>query len=856
MRIEEMEFKNWGRHEHVHATTEAAVVGLLGTNGCGKSTILEGIKYAFTGVLTDKAETYVRHFGMEGGAANGSVRIKFVKDGKRGEIFRQVGKSPKRELIWNGEAPIKAAKQIDALLEEIFSANKDAVGSVVFIKQGELDKLLFGTSSERADLFLKMLLLDFMPKRAELLRQKIETLATGITDYSALQDDLRTRREDAESEIVRLRSQLQAMPDKAVQLQEVEKWIAQADELNRLADHKTQISAFIADRQSSYSSQLSRLKEIMHEDRVSTLLDSMGNHRPTDPIEIYEYIREVKAANAMELSKLEVAASYKERRDASDKRIAELEFNLTLEELKATQREAAFNKLPSVQEIQAGLNAVKDHLVLQQDLYANVNERERLTDEIAENAAKHRFSEEEFAVEQAKLDAAKEEASMYKMRVDIFQEISCGQGKFTCCPVCDSAAALGSEDIEFKLTRDSAILKATKELVVLLTDKISAMVKANASLKQAELLLNRMLEESQAAKERLEACIAALPKNTESVDSLNAKMDESSAAFIALSDINATVRATKYELGKARDDQSFLSTGVIAQIFEYDNLLITDPDPISRKKMLINKVDAVLDSSRALYDIINNLKQTIAPKQAELLVVNEQFNKVASESYRAQQALGLGDNPGEQSMNLRTELREYQENRSSLSGQVLNAERNAQTIRTQQADVERRIDNDQKRRMLVENLRQLRETLSRGGLPMTVMNHQFKQLTELVQEHLADLGANFAVTADPDRPISFCFTRTDDELDYVMPQEKLSGGQRVRLTVAMLMAVQQLIIPEVGFLVLDEPSVHLDEEGVESLRELFQTLSAKMGSTGSQVIVCDHDQSLKSAFAAMIEIKK
>jgi energy-coupling factor transporter ATP-binding protein EcfA2 len=85
-----------------------------------------------------------------------------------------------------------------------------------------------------------------------------------------------------------------------------------------------------------------------------------------------------------------------------------------------------------------------------------------------------------------------------------------------------------------------------------------------------------------------------------------------------------------------------------------------------------------------------------------------------------------------------------------------------------------------------------------------------------------------------------------------MGQEQLSGGQAIRLSLAMLLACQQIILPEVGLLVLDEPSSHIDKEGVERMRDLFLSLQQVMTNTNMQILVVDHNDRLATAFETTV----
>ena len=137
---------------------------------------------------------------------------------------------------------------------------------------------------------------------------------------------------------------------------------------------------------------------------------------------------------------------------------------------------------------------------------------------------------------------------------------------------------------------------------------------------------------------------------------------------------------------------------------------------------------------------------------------------------------------------------------------------------------------------------------------MSYMNAVFNSMTEDVQNMLSKMGANFTVFPDEERPLTYKFMRTDSADEYYMPQELLSGGQAVRLALALLIACQQTVLPDVGLLVLDEPSSHLDADGVDSLQDLFKSLSITLNSSDMQIFVVDHSEPLCGAFEKLIKL--
>jgi exonuclease SbcC len=166
---------------------------------------------------------------------------------------------------------------------------------------------------------------------------------------------------------------------------------------------------------------------------------------------------------------------------------------------------------------------------------------------------------------------------------------------------------------------------------------------------------------------------------------------------------------------------------------------------------------------------------------------------------------------------------------------------------------EQAIEDQKRRRETADSLRNIARLFSRDGIPMAYMRQRFDELVALTEFYLQDLEADFSIRPDPKEAISFEFNRIEPGgIETWFKQDKLSGGQTVRLTIAFLLAVQKLVIPEVGFLVLDEPGLHLDEEGLDALRDTLVRIGESIGDD-QQVWVCDHRPNLQTVVQKKIE---
>jgi len=203
---------------------------------------------------------------------------------------------------------------------------------------------------------------------------------------------------------------------------------------------------------------------------------------------------------------------------------------------------------------------------------------------------------------------------------------------------------------------------------------------------------------------------------------------------------------------------------------------------------------------------------------------------------------------------VKAELNARQEARIALHGRFIQAEETEKTVTWEYEILQARARADAEKRLLIEDLKLLAEVMHTDGLPMAVVNHHFKYLAQLTQGALNQLHANFIIEIDPDQSLGFRFTRLDEVNSEPLPMNKLSGGQRIRLCTAFLIAVQQRLVKEVGLLVLDEPSQHYDLAGVEALAEFISDLGRQLQNTEMQVWISDHHQELRRSMHKVLEL--
>lgn len=170
-----MRFTNYCQHPSRDDKFGPGIIGILGPNGSGKSNYLKGIKRAFTG-QTDNAGK--NEDDLLWGAESGTIQVDFVAGTEKGHIKRNL-KSASCNMKF-GEDSFKSATAIDAKIYDILGFTEHVLSKVVFIPQGEIEKVLFVRPSERA----KEMQALFKTENAEDIRTLLQDQLNTLTAVS------------------------------------------------------------------------------------------------------------------------------------------------------------------------------------------------------------------------------------------------------------------------------------------------------------------------------------------------------------------------------------------------------------------------------------------------------------------------------------------------------------------------------------------------------------------------------------------------------------------------------------------------------------------------------------------------
>ena len=828
MIVKKLKAFNWGKHTALNFDCDGSIVGVLGPNGSGKSTVLTLVEFLITGTTRDKLETYVKDF-----AGNGGGEMEFQKYGKTGTIMRQVGNTAKRRLEWDGKVYTKAA-EVDKIMTELFGADKKALANSVFVNQGTLEDVLFRAGADRRHAFIELVNLSYCATRASQVDVQIKKIGAGIVDLTPARDEALMAKNTAEASLVKIDTDIGTMLDYSGWLGLLRARSTAVNNLNLLQQQLGDLQTKLTLKQEEFNSRASGLTLDDHkaylqaqENEFSTLQDEAGTYRSIHTeLARYRTLQESINTARTVLSRWVT-------------QLATLNPNgLTVTGLNER-----------LQELQATIQGHDKYVGLSERIEAGAVELDRLMTEKGQLGTPP--TEAEVKAIEAELIQSRGQAALLK-RFDQMQTKISGCMGAACpdkaeCPECGLTLAntfeLSADELQAKhqLLADlnATVLRLDQEL----TAKRTALWKHTSETKR----LTQLITAQQTGYDRL---MAERDKLAAFADIGNAA-DEISVAMV--------LRDKIIEVTGERDKAQ---TQLRTLLQEQNKYPLAKEHWANREQFTSTKLQELLSALEVRKTALQNDRQTVSL----LISADGQISNIQTELNQKQSALDAAnatvnaDLPeglppeGKTLEQFEMEMTASEQVRTGLNASRATAAANYQDCNARYQDILTRMEENQVKVDLIRDLTTLKQMLCDDGLPLAYVKHRFEQLTVHTQEALAKMNADFYVGMDPERPLEFSFHRLDTPTSVEMPMNKLSGGQRVRLCISFLMSLQKVLIKDVGLLVLDEPLVHTDENGIDQIVAFLSDMRQELKNSEHQIWVVDHNPKISSALDKRLQL--
>lgn len=187
MILTNLKLENFKKYTNFEIAFESGLIGIIGKNGAGKSTIFEAILFALYGELKSKGDKEVVRNSNASSKDAVIVELDFEFDTIEYKVIREFrGKtlSANAKLYKNSELITTGAKEVTTSIINLTKMSKDAFVHTLFASQKELTSLSNSKPEDRKKMIRKLLGLekiDFVEKE---LIEKIRELKREISAFA------------------------------------------------------------------------------------------------------------------------------------------------------------------------------------------------------------------------------------------------------------------------------------------------------------------------------------------------------------------------------------------------------------------------------------------------------------------------------------------------------------------------------------------------------------------------------------------------------------------------------------------------------------------------------------------------
>jgi DNA repair exonuclease SbcCD ATPase subunit len=421
----------------------------------------------------------------------------------------------------------------------------------------------------------------------------------------------------------------------------------------------------------------------------------------------------------------------------------------------------------------------------------------------------------------------------------------CGSSGFSADFLNLSIATLDAQVAEVKSKGEQARARHTAAS--------AAVESATSELSRTKMLLLRCQDDLAATKviasdcaesaEEMEAKVASIAAQIPQLELLRDRITKAKAQLTHMVDDVGGQSASDEDIHRIDADLAAIQKDMSANAVRI--MAMADLSQLETEERAARAESSRIDSFCAL------LSDATARRTAQQARLDSCLIQVAQAKDIKDEVAAHSPFSAESLMKLISEVEAKQAARNEATGAIRVARESLCTANTRTTELELRAAESAGVRKIVDDLILVRNSFQPGGAIGKYLRHKFVGMSNLVSDYLAHAGADFAVTPSSDVDLAYDFLRTTDPDGVWMPQSRMSGGQRVRLAVVTLLAVHARLLPNLGLLVLDEPTTHVHTDGVAAMAEMFRGI-AEQGQL--QMIICDHNPVLTDSFTHVIDV--
>lgn len=852
IKIEDVKLVNFLSHVNSYVEFKAPINVILGPNGAGKSSIIDAIYFAlFRDSPRGKKEDLIKK-----GKSSASVELTLLFGEHQVKIRREITRSSSENdlLYLDDKLLARGVASVNRELEKLIGLDNDSALSTIFIQQGRMEEVF----NNLYDIFSKLLKIDKIEKLIDTngpikkyhdqLEEKYEFIKQQEPKLMEWKDSLTKLNEDINS----LNSIISETNNKINNL--MEKY---NEEKKRLEEYEVRRQNYIKliSQKEQLVKQISDIK-----DEIEKLQEKVSNisyvEKEVEELRIYRDILPIVTAYTSKLSQLSMLDNYIERlnndiNDLKNKLEAKKRLEPQYTEYNELQQEQKRLE-PQYTEYIAYAKSVEESEKLLKEREEELNKLQVPDiNEITKRLEEKRKLAEELDEESGRIKAEEENLK------DAIEKLDKSANKGV-CPVCGRELSEHSRlqlitEYRAKLNElnnrkkevQLQVNRIKNEIRDLEREKENAQRKANTALMLNEEI-KRLKEEIDEKKRRVEelrgsynAYLEIKRRVEERKSIVNEYMKYASYTQEKLDNLIKELEQKQEELERLEDEIEEIKRRTPILDLELVKSKVKD---LEEKEKLLNELKGIA----ARLEVLKQQKEELQSR------INNIERDIENLKYDESTYNALKVNVD----NLQKQVNDFNVKLSEAKGRLNSLLEYKNQLEKSIHDFEALLSEKNKIEKALLKLEKLREALGKKYLQSYLIN----AAKGIVEEHLNDILARFDLSftrVELDFSDSLGKKTKGNIVAYLPDGQKvtvnsLSGGEKIAVALALRLALAKLLIRDIGFIIMDEPTVFLDKQRRSDLLDVIRSATDIV----PEIIIVTHDDEVVNVAEYVLEVNK
>ncbi|MHA1751143.1 MAG: AAA family ATPase [Candidatus Helarchaeota archaeon] len=844
--------KNFISHNETEIDFPLGVTVIVGENGAGKSSILDGLIFALFGdkVRGDTITDIIRW-----GTSSAEIILDFDMDSVEYEVkWTRTKRNVNAKLIRKDIGVIATHKDnVVNEIPKILKMDKETIINSIFIRQGEIASLIDADPKVRKNLIGKLIGLDKMEKSWELMKKVIEHFEEEKKDLKNRKSELDIEIKTKTKNIEKIKIEIDDLKNKITSLEKdfklVNKQFKNIDEKLNELNKKKEIYNKLHTSIEVISGELSLIEKEIEDFKVSVAESKEAKEKMKElekkieriPL-IEQYVEKFRKLNdenenlndfTNEINEIQnIDKNLRKKFEEYKEYKSNIEVDLEIQDDLWQIKEIYSNLIYDLDSHFSQISEMKD------ELKKLIEKAKKVLTDITPQGKEDKINELEKRIKEieTKIRNLQESYGQKTGRIREIDEFLDLLKEKDICPVCKS-----------KLTIDHR-KKVTNELRDEKKRHIDELKKIQNEL---EGLNKSKSELNQKIKEVTEINVKRIIKLKKDIDK---KSLESKKLYKKLQLIEVKLAKIKTNIEKDISDINVLIRKLSDDIQEIITKIGYEPTKPENELKRLREKENEYNNLKPIAGRYNELTQKLELKKSRKSILlsnlNDTNQNIKELGYNKEEHEKIGEERDkllQKQIKIKTELNEKKE---LLEKRIEEMKELEIELKKYAADLKKIEKSLNKIEEFLNKLERVRGSFSRDGgqkLVRRVIAPIISEYAKTYVEHFNLDIMNIEISEDFDISI----VKGGNEVSI----KSMSGGEKVAIAIAIRLALAKTISGNLSSIIMDEPTIHLDDERRRELVDIMKDFLMD-NRIVPQMIIISHFAGLEDVADTIYQVKK